>query len=53
LGDRVQVEALTIASGEIQVEMLTHAPDDPLCCPSQDSLSIFSLEGSELAPQGN
>jgi hypothetical protein len=53
LGDRVQIEALAIESGEIQVKMLTHAPADPLCCPTQESLLSFSLEGSELSPSGD
>jgi hypothetical protein len=53
LGDRVQIQALRIESGQIRVETLTHAPNDPLCCPSQESISTFNLEESELAPHGN
>jgi hypothetical protein len=48
LGDRVQVEELVIDSGEIQVRMLTHGPDDPLCCPSQEALKNFTLKSGEL-----
>lgn len=48
LGDRVQVEQLTIESGEIHIRMLAHGPDDPQCCPSQVMQSSYTLEGGEL-----
>ena len=47
LGDRVQVKALKIDAGEIQIEMLTHGPDDPLCCPSQETSASYTLEALE------
>jgi hypothetical protein len=52
LGDRAQVEELSIDSGQIGVKMLTHGPDDPMCCPSQESQATYTLEGSELVEQG-
>ena len=48
LGDRVQVEQLTIKSGEILIRMLAHGPDDPQCCPSQEMQSSYTLDGGEL-----
>ncbi len=53
LGDRAQVEALTIGSGQINVKMLTHSPGDPLCCPSQELEETYTLEGGELVPAGS
>jgi len=52
LGDRVQVEELTIESGQILVKMVAHGPDDPMCCPTQESLETYTLEGDELVPDG-
>lgn len=52
LGDRAQVEELTIESGQIGVKMLTHGPDDPMCCPSQESQQTYTLEGGQLVPHG-
>lgn len=47
LGDRVQVEELNIELGEIQVRMLTHGPDDPLCCPTLETTASYNLESLE------
>lgn len=51
LGDRTQVEELTVESGQIRVKALTHGPDDPMCCPSQESEESYVLEGDQLVPQ--
>ena len=48
LGDRVQVQALTIAGNEIIVEMVNQGPDDPMCCPTQQVVQTYALEGNEL-----
>ena len=48
LGDRINLESLSIKSGEIVVEMLTQGPQDPLCCPSQKSTRSFKLQGGKL-----
>jgi hypothetical protein len=48
LGDRVQVESVMIESGEIVVSLLTHAPTDPLCCPTQETVRRFRLEEGAL-----
>jgi hypothetical protein len=52
LGDRAQVEELTIEEGRIKVKMLTHGPEDPMCCPSQESSETYTLVGDELVPEG-
>ncbi len=52
LGDRVQVESLDIADGTLQVQMVTHAPDDPLCCPTEQVTQSYTLqEGMLVTPE--
>jgi hypothetical protein len=48
LGDRAQVQALTIADGRIRVTVVTHAPDDPMCCPTQEEEQTYELQGNAL-----
>ncbi len=48
LGDRVQINSLSIQNGEIVVDMVTHGPDDPMCCPTQQVVQTYELQGSEL-----
>jgi heat shock protein HslJ len=48
LGDRGQVQSLSIAGGEITVNLATHGPDDPMCCPSQQEVQVYALQGNEL-----
>jgi hypothetical protein len=35
LGDRIQINALSIENNKIVVDMITHGPEDPMCCPTQ------------------
>ena len=51
LGDRVQVESVTIASGEIVMEMLAHRRSDGLCCPTLNVTRGFALRGDQLVPR--
>jgi heat shock protein HslJ len=48
LGDRVQPGSFTITDGTIVLEVLTHGPDDPMCCPSQKTIQTYALEGDTL-----
>lgn len=48
LGDRVQPGAFTIAGGSIVLEARTQAPDDPMCCPSQQTVQTYAVEGGTL-----
>jgi heat shock protein HslJ len=48
LGDRAQIESLAIESGQIVLEMVTHGPDDPMCCPTQRAEQTYVLQGDEL-----
>jgi heat shock protein HslJ len=48
LGDRAQIEALSVEAGQVIVEMITHGPDDPMCCPTQQEYQTYALQGDEL-----
>ena len=48
LGDRVRINSLTIENNEIMVDMITHGPDDPACCPTQQVVQKYALEGDQL-----
>lgn len=48
LGDRVQVQALTIEDGNIVLKALAHGPDDPMCCPSQQATRTYGLQDGAL-----
>jgi hypothetical protein len=48
LGDRVQINSLAIEGSKITVDMVTHGPDDPMCCPTQQVVQTYALQGKEL-----
>jgi len=48
LGDRVEIKNLTITGGEIKLHLLTHGPEDPMCCPSQKTTLICELAAGRL-----
>lgn len=48
LGDRVVIESAKIAAGTITIDIRTHSPTDPLCCPSQLETWKYRLEGDQL-----
>jgi hypothetical protein len=48
LGDRVLINDLQIENGHIVVDMITHGPEDPLCCPTLAVVEKFELVGEQL-----
>jgi hypothetical protein len=48
LGDRNQVRSLIIDGGQIRVDLLSHAADDPECCPTLETMRIFRLVEEQL-----
>jgi heat shock protein HslJ len=49
LGDRVQIDSLSVnEDGVIAVDMITHGPDDPLCCPTLHVLQTYVVQRGEL-----
>lgn len=53
LGDRVQVKSLSIEEGSLVATLLSHAPSDPACCPSQEEVRLFRLSGEQLIAAGD
>lgn len=48
LGDRTLVEAISITSGNIILEILGHGPNDGLCCPSEKRRLVYSVKNNSL-----
>jgi len=48
LGDRVEINSLAIAEDEIVIDMVIQGPDDPMCCPTQQVVQTYALEGESL-----
>jgi hypothetical protein len=48
LGDRIQVHALSIQAGVILLDMTTHGPDDPMCCPTLRATARYLLRDGAL-----
>lgn len=47
LGDRIQLNWMTIANNEVQIDFVTQGPDDPLCCATQRTFATYALDGAE------
>jgi heat shock protein HslJ len=48
LGDRTQVNSISIENEQIKVDMVQVGPDDPFCCPSQQVIKTFELQDGQL-----
>lgn len=48
VGDRVQVNELSIQDGVIVLDMVTQGPEDPMCCPTQRVIQTYELVDGEL-----
>lgn len=48
IGDRTQIESLAIDNGQIVIQAITHGPEDPMCCPTQQVVDIYELQGDQL-----
>jgi uncharacterized membrane protein/heat shock protein HslJ len=48
LGDRVKVKSLSVRSGEIVVQMMTHGPRDPMCCPTFQVTQNYILQEGKV-----
>lgn len=47
LGDRIQISALSIAAGQVNIDMFTTGPDEPVCCPTQRVKLAYILSGDK------
>jgi len=43
LGDRVRIRAMTESSGTVDLHVTRHGPDDPMCCPTVDTVLSFEV----------
>ena len=48
LGDRVKVDSIRVSNRAIHLHLLTHGPDDALCCPTQHVVETFVLHADTL-----
>jgi hypothetical protein len=48
LGDRVKINSLSIQAGKIIIDMVTHGPNDPACCPTVKKRATYVLVGDKL-----
>lgn len=48
LGDRIRIRSFAIEAGQIRLEMLTHGPNDPMCCPTRIMRATYALAGNSL-----
>ncbi|MDJ0508226.1 MAG: hypothetical protein QNJ64_03055 [Crocosphaera sp.] len=48
LGDRTVTKSWKVIDGKIQVNLITHAPDDGLCCPTVPVTWTYQLQGNKL-----
>jgi hypothetical protein len=51
LEDRVKINSLSIQSGKIIIDMVTHGPNDPACCPTVRKIATYTLIGNKLVEQ--
>jgi hypothetical protein len=52
LGDRVEVNGVTLKDGLVDVQILKHSPDDPQCCPSLDVTMRYRLGPNGFISEG-
>jgi hypothetical protein len=48
LGDRVKVRAVAIEGSVVSVDLLTHAPGEPRCCPTAGTHRRFEIHHGRL-----
>jgi hypothetical protein len=48
LGDRVTMNWVTIANNEIELDLVTQGPDEPMCCATQRTFVVYEWDGEAL-----
>jgi uncharacterized membrane protein len=51
LGDRVRVSAVDIEDGRVTADLVEHAPEDPMCCPTRQVRREWLFKDDQLLPQ--
>ncbi len=49
LGDRVEVEGLSMEGNTVTVSLIAHGPDDPMCCPTFAKELHYTIEEDRFA----
>jgi len=47
LGDRTDIRKMALEDGKVEIELIAHGPNDPVCCPSQLQRREFRLDGNQ------
>jgi hypothetical protein len=50
LGDRIMINQINITNRIVTVDMITHGPHDPSCCPTERQVLKLKVQGSEFVP---
>ena len=50
LGDRVNVQVIKIKNNHIVISMITHDPNNPMCCPTHEVVKTFAIKENKLVP---
>ena len=53
VGDRSQVQGMTIEDSRVRLELLEHGPQDPACCPSRPVTQSWVLADDRLTLVGD
>lgn len=48
LGDRIRLTDLSLDGNSIRMDMITHGPGDPMCCPTRKSSIRFLVQNGRL-----
>lgn len=49
LSDRVRIRAMTESSGTVELHVTRHGLDDPMCCPTVDTVLSFEVVDGRVA----
>lgn len=52
LGDRVKIHSIVIEKDKITVDLTSHGPEDPMCCPTVRAVKSFVLNNGRLIEAG-
>lgn len=48
LGDRIQINKISVENGIILADIITQGPDEPMCCGTLQKVLKFKLEGGHI-----
>jgi hypothetical protein len=50
LGDRIQLQEISVINGQVQIELITQGPNDPMCCPTLTVTANYTLQANQFQP---